>query len=321
MYGLCLALFSTSPAWCSDRKGTLSIALENDLFGAGTDKHYTHGTEISYVSDTYVPKWLRSTADVIWFYQSNDETRFSWSLGQKIYTPNEITEPELIVDDRPYAGWTYLSLGLTTNDIEETYRTVASFELIAGIVGPNSGAEDAQIKVHELIGSDIPEGWSNQLDNEWTADLRYRRSWLLPIWQDNIDVIPNLGFTLGSSQRRGGGGFTLRLGSGLASDDGPPLIRPAPSGSNYFKPDQAFYWYFFAGANGEYVDYNIFLDGNRDGESHSVERIAEQGNIQAGLVVGGGNWRLSFTNIYKTREFKDQAEADEFGSISLSYRF
>ncbi|HEY3699135.1 MAG TPA: lipid A-modifier LpxR family protein, partial [Spongiibacteraceae bacterium] len=44
-------------AQAEDGKGALTVALENDLFGAGTDKHYTHGTEISYVSDTYQQDW------------------------------------------------------------------------------------------------------------------------------------------------------------------------------------------------------------------------------------------------------------------------
>src|SRR5690606_18493192 len=98
-----------------------------------------------------------------------------------------------------------------------------------------------------------------------------QREWIMPLLP-GVDVVPRIGTTLGSSQRNAGLGFTLRFGSGLGSDAGPPLIRPAATGSHFFHAEQPFYWYLFAGAHGRYVDYNVFLDGNRDGDSHSVER-------------------------------------------------
>ena len=33
-------------------------------------------------------------------------------LGQSIFTPEDITNPNLIVNDRPYAGWLYFGIGL-----------------------------------------------------------------------------------------------------------------------------------------------------------------------------------------------------------------
>ena len=36
----------------------------------------------------------------------------SVSLGQNIYTPEDKERSDLILDDRPYAGITYLGLGL-----------------------------------------------------------------------------------------------------------------------------------------------------------------------------------------------------------------
>src|SRR5690554_4668140 len=91
------------PAAARDNKGTLNLTLENDLWGAGTDEHYTHGTEISYISDTYQPASLMKLFSWLPFYEPAADTRFTWSLGQQIYTPSDIEATELIVDDRPYA--------------------------------------------------------------------------------------------------------------------------------------------------------------------------------------------------------------------------
>lgn len=313
-------------ALASDSKGTLTVALENDLFGAGTDRHYTHGTEINYVSDTYQPHWLKAMAGGIGLYDDGDELRFAWSLGQQMYTPTDLERTDLIVDDRPYAGWLYTSFGLTSDtrvNAEQTgaVRTIDRIELIVGVVGPDSGAEQTQREIHKWLDSDEPRGWDNQLDDEVTADLAYQREWIVPLVATYVDIVPRVGVMAGTSQRFAGVGATLRVGSGINADSGPPLMRPTATGSHYFKPDQRFYWYLFAGAHGRYVDHNIFLDGNSDGESHSVEAEEWVGEVQAGLVMGAGNWRLTLTEIYRSREFEQQQEPDEFGSLAVSYRF
>lgn len=307
-------------AGAADPKGTLNLSLDNDLWGSGNDRHYTHGTQLSYATNTYQPRWLLDAASLMPFYESNDDTRLVWTLGQKIYTPSDLTRSDLIVDDRPYAGWLYASLGLVT-DHRAAHRHVDQLELIVGLVGPDSGAESVQRRVHKWTNSEIPQGWGNQLDDELTLGLSYRRQWMLPIFTDYIDVVPAVGFQIGTAMRYVDTGITLRVGSGIGSDYGPPLIEPAMAGTGYFQPSQAFFWYVFAGVSGRYVEHNLFLEGNSDKPSHSVEPEEWVGAIQAGLVMGLGSWRLSVTNIFRSREFEGQQDPDEFGSIGLSYRF
>lgn len=314
--------FASSAALAGDSKGTLSVSFENDMFTTSNDDNYTHGTELSYVSDTYMPNWLRATSGILPFADDNDDVRMVVNFGQQIYTPRNIAEEQLIVDDRPYAGWLFLSLGLLADSASQTrIRKLEKLELIVGTVGPDSGAEDAQTWVHEQTDSTMPEGWDHQLHNEVTYDLRYQYQWMVPVINDYIDFVPQVNMMAGSSQRNIGLGMALRIGSGLRSDFGPPLIYPSASGSGYFKPDQSFYWYFYAGAYCRYVNYNIFLDGNRDGNSHSVDKRDWVGDVQAGLVVGAGNWRLALANIERTIEFESQDERDQYGSLTVSYRF
>lgn len=307
-------------AHAEDSKGSLTLALENDLFGAGTDEHYTHGTEISYVSDTYHPNWLSDSASMLPFYESSSETRTVWSLGQQIYTPADITKTEPQPNDRPYAGWLYTSLGLVT-DRRAGSHYVDKLEFVLGLVGPNSGAESVQKTIHKWSGSKEPKGWDNQLGNEITFDMQYQREWNLPLIDNNVDIVPRVAFTLGTARRDIGTGFSLRVGSGLDSDFGPPLIRPAAAGMQYFKPKQPFYWYLFAGAHGRYVEHNIFLDGNNDHDSPSVHKNSWVGEVQAGIVLGWENWRATLTEIARTREFEHQPDPDEYGAIAISYRF
>lgn len=310
-----------TPSSAADNKGTLTLSLENDMFASSRDRHYTHGTEINYVSDSYVPGWFRNLAAWMPFYSPNDETRFSWALGQQFFTPSDLQTATLQVNDRPYAGWLYTGLGLVTDHQGNSNRHVDSLEIIVGTVGPDSGAESVQREVHERVGSKVAKGWDNQLDNEVTFDISYDRQWMLPIIDNHFDLVPHTGFMLGTSQRFASAGFTLRIGSGLSSDYGPPLIRPVISAARYFKPDQSFYWYLFIGAHGRYVGHNIFLDGNSDGDSHSVDKKHWVGDAQAGAVIGWSDWRITLTQIHRSDEFKAQQESDKFGSLSISYRF
>lgn len=313
--------YSAGFVYAEDSKGSLTLGLENDLFGAGTDQHYTHGTEINYVSDTYQPQWMQSLASGLGLYKQGDDLRFGWSLGQQMFTPSDIQREDVVLNDRPYAGWTYLSLGLTTDRQGERIRNINKLEIVVGVVGPESRAEQVQKRIHDITDSTQPQGWDNQLHNETTVDLQYQHEWIVPIIDNFIDVVPRVGASLGTSQRYGGTGLTLRLGSGLNSDAGPPLIRPTAAGSHYFKPNQAFYWYLFAGAHGRYVSHNIFLDGNSDGDSHSVDKKEWVGEAQGGLVMGWENLRVTLTEIYRSKEFDTQEDPDEFGSIAVSYRF
>lgn len=303
-----------------DSKGSLTLALENDLFGAGTDSHYTHGTEISYASDTYQPTWLLNVASLMPFYETSGDTRVVWSLGQQIYTPANIKIKAPQPNDRPYAGWLYTSVGLVT-DKRAASHYVDELELVVGLVGPNSGAESVQKTVHKWTDSDQPQGWDNQLDTEVTADLQYQREWMLPLVDNTVDIVPRVALTLGTARRDVGAGFSLRFGSGLDADFGPPLIRPAATGMKYFKSKQPFYWYLFAGAHGHYVEHNIFLDGNTDHDSPSVRKNSWVGEVQAGLVLGWENWRTTLTEIVRTREFEKQVDPDEYGALAVSYRF
>jgi len=307
-------------AAAEDGKGTFTVALENDLFGAGTDKHYTHGTELTYASDTYQPNWFLKLASWMPFYEPNSESRFVVSLGQQIYTPSNIHIKEPIENDRPYAGWLYVSVGLLT-DHRQDQRHVDKVDLVLGQVGPDSGADSVQRFIHKLTGSDKPRGWDNQLHNETTFDIQYQREWMLPLVDNTLDVVPRVAATLGTAHRDIGAGFTLRWGSGVGSDFGPPLIRPSAAGSQYFTPNQSFYWYLFGGLHGRYVEHNIFLDGNTDHHSLSVSKNSWVGEVQAGAVLGWGNLRITLTEIIRTREFEGQRDPDEFGAIAFSYRF
>jgi hypothetical protein len=69
------------------------------------------------------------------------------------------------------------------------------------------------------------------------------------------------------------------------------------------------------------VARDITLDGNTFADSASVDKEPWVGDLQIGLAVIVGQARLTYTHVYRTPEFTAQSGADQFGSLSLSFRF
>lgn len=321
-----------------DQSGVFNVELENDLWGSGKDNHYTHGTRFSYLSGEGLSDFEKSLKARISSYLPDflvpDSRRISFVLGQNIFTPNDITQFELNPNERPYAGWLYTGVGFVAEKKTGKRPFLDNLEINIGVVGPGAFAEETQTQVHRIIGSPLPQGWNNQLENEPGIVIFYERKWplrpdvsldLIPKipWTDiGFDFTPSAGFALGNVYTFFSAGGVLRIGNDLPNDYGPPRVRPGLSGSGFFKPRNKFTWYIFGGVEGRAVGRNIFLDGNTFAYSHSVDKKTLVGDFQAGLVVTlFREFRLGFTNVFRTREFDGQAEADEFGSINFSFRW
>lgn len=318
---LLLTLCTPTPA------DTFTAQFENDLWGSGSDQHYTHGSRFSWVTENRIGPVSTLASKVPWMPSLDPQTqeiRFSLSLGQNIFTPEDITEPALIEDDRPYAGWLYLAGGVILRQDKGTHRQLDAVELSLGVVGPSSHSDDVQREVHKLIDSPRPQGWQHQLQNEPGFIVQYDRQWQFATnaLSLEVDSIPHLGGALGNVYTYLSSGITFRLGQNLNMDFGPPLIRPNLPGSGYFEyQHRAWGWYLFAGIDGRALARNIFIDGNSFKSSHRVKREPYVLDAQFGAVLMVSKVRISFTNVFRSKEFIGQQTPSEFGALSLSMQF
>ncbi len=327
---LAAAWLASAPPATAD--GNYSLQFENDRI-ADTDRHYTTGMRASWVSDSKSPgaspQWARNTLN--WIYRqvnAQAEGRIGLAVGQSIFTPEDTAARAVVADDRPYAGWLYggISLHAETTDTVSglAVDVLDTFELDVGVVGPLALAEEVQNNFHELIGVSRSNGWDNQLENEPGVMVIFeRRLRPAPLTAGTVeaDVIPHIGVALGNVMTLANAGATVRVGQELKADFGPPHVRPTLSGLAAVTGGTDFAWYLFAGAEGRVVARNIFLDGNTVASSHSVDKIPLVADIQAGLAIIVNDIRLSFTHVYRSREFERQRRADRYGAISLSARF
>ena len=315
-------------------RGTLSIVVENDKFRSfdqskQTDRNFTNGIRLNWISEVRAtPGWGRELAGWIPLFPSDGATRVGYAFGQNMYTPENIVRRDRQRNDRPYSGWTYVGAAITSSRELGDQGRLDTLEINLGIVGPQSYAGETQREYHRLIGAQVPQGWNNQLRNEPGVVLYYERRWrnvgksqLLPGIEG--DFSPHAGASLGNVFTYGGAGATLRIGRNLATDYGPPRIRPGLAGSMHFDTpkESPFAVYGFAGFEGRAVARDITLDGNTFANSHSVDRKPLVGDVQLGFAAVYGSVRATFTYVLRTREFDAQRSGDRFGAVSLSVKF
>lgn len=321
------------------RSDTLTLYLENDLFGFDNkDRYYTHGTKLSWISrdlsdyrDIMIaPSWMHRFIERMPFINNPDRRRtVSVSLGQNIYTPEDKERSDLILDDRPYAGITYLGLGLHSKSRQQ----MDTLEFDFGIVGRHSYAEDCQEAIHNRIGSVDPKGWAHQLHDEPVFNLYFERKWRVLQTRSSgglgFDCIPHMGIAAGNVYTGINLGGQVRFGWNIPNDFGTYLIRPGSDSSapvddadpRFFRPFHRFGIHLFLAFNGNAVARNIFLDGNTLRESHSVDKKPFVADLIGGIGMIIHRFKITYSYVHRTKEFETQKDEQNFGAISVSFTF
>jgi hypothetical protein len=305
-----------------DDSGTFTLVWENDYF-ANTDRNYTNGLRFSYLSGFKQPNGVtRWVADNILRAAPEAGVRRGFAIGHSIFTPQDTEATAPLPDQHPYAGWLYGEYSV----VVEQRNIVDQFALQAGVVGPAAQGEFVQNNWHDLIGGDPVNGWDNQIGNEpgfvVSYERKMRRLFALGDGSLSADITPSYGASAGNVRINARIGLMMRLGADLTNDYGPPRVRPSLAGSGYFSPRDKFSWYVFAGAEGRAVAHDIFLDGSLFRENDpSVDSNALVGDFQVGVVLQVRRVQIAYTNVFRTKEFATQEGAQQFGAVSLSWKF
>jgi lipid A 3-O-deacylase len=327
--GMCPSIAGPAQPECledTEKTGTLSAVVENDLF-AKTDRHYTAGQSVSWVTSAReTPAWAKNLAKQIPAFKDWKCVRTQYDLNQAIFTPTATALSNPDPRDRPYAGWLNASFSLI-GESGDMSNIIDRLTIGLGTVGPASLAEQAQRLVHTLESIPVPAGWAFQLRNEPTLQLQYERSWRdalpprrLPLGL-GFDVIPHAGFALGNVYTYANAGATARVGVDLPQDYGPPRLGPSVPATAFFESDKRVGWYLFASVEGRAVARNLFLDGNTFVDSRRVTKIPFIADVQGGLAITVRAVRISYTQIWRSREFAGQPSPDQFGVVTLSVRW
>lgn len=333
-----LILYSTTIC-AEDKKNktfdTFTFYWENDFF-AGTDRDYTNGFKFTWSTpyltnreESRLPGWSYPVLNFLPLVKDPTSSRaISISLGQNIFTAEDTDVEELIVDQRPYAGYLYLAFGFHSK--KENRKD--TWEIALGVAGPTSLAKQTQNIVHDIIGTDRAEGWDNQIEDEPTLQVICESKWRLLHSELSrgfkYDFIPHLGGGVGNVAIYANTGAELRFGWNLPENFGSCPIRPGcETGAVFGIPQDTtfsrsrFSTHLFTGVNGMAVLHNIFLDGNNFRDSHSVDKKNFVADLMAGFVISYGRYKFSYSYVYRTKEYKTQSDPQIFGSIQFSFSY
>jgi len=296
-----LSLLTASAASADDWAPTsLSATWENDLFG-GSDRHYTNGAELALTGR--VPKGALS------FFLGEDGGEWRLSLAQSIYTPERLDARNLVLDDRPYAGW--LRLGLSLSHRSTRWPIASRVGLELGVLGPPSGAEAAQRLFHgSLTGSSPPQGWGHQIPTEVGLRFHYElsyRAWREVILGADWELEPRFACSFGNVTIDASLGARLRVGR-------------LPDAFATAEPPR---WSAFVTLGGRvrFVGHDVFLNGSllRPG-GHRVRRRHLVVDLEAGFTIEVlGALALTYSHTLRAPEFVGQDGWDQFGSLSLTW--
>lgn len=319
---LLLLLLSSFTALAQDSTGSrhmFRIYEDNDvikLFGALSDKGYTNGTRFDYYyvhtgKPRFLPDKLMPKAGAA------AVNTYGWSLMQVMYTPENLRAAHPDVSDWPYSGALVLSHSLHSANPVKKYNIQT--EVVVGVMGKASLAEQLQKSIHKLIAAPDPQGWPYQYPTDVLLNINMAVEKQVWQYRSLLDITAGAQGMLGTMIDGASVYSQVRIGKMLPYFSGllPQYVQP-------FKKRDKLQLYLVARPALDWVGYNAVLEGGvfagksdyyKNGPTADVNHSISR-RLDLGLVLGYGNISLSFTQRILSKAV-DGFGHQRLGNISL----
>lgn len=304
----------------------IAVVFDNDIF-VGNDNGYTNGVYVSlfdvgFKEKNNLPKQDLWVQPLMWTMPKTDLLRAvnAYMVGQAMNTPADIT----IKNPNAKTELPYSALLAFTNSyvtINESFADRASTTL--GVVGPIALGNETQTTVHKIVGSDIPQGWNTQLQNELVFQFSRGRTWRTMVSDSGrYDLITHADLSLGTLQSSINTGVIFRYGLDLSRSYAITVFNNSrtlnPSAVNGG-------WFVYGGLQTGYVFNQIFTDGNTFRDSRRIDYKHEYLGWSTGLAYSGQNYAITIAlnnnNVLQSGiEQKQLENLTEYGTISFAWR-
>jgi len=246
-----------------------ALAFDNDILVPGSrDQDYTYGINFTLAGNQAVNQWASLHKPLGWIDNLIDlDGRIDQGIeASKIeyglfgFTPEDISQTAVQLDDRPYAGLVYVS---SSREIYDSRHEVSwQSTLTLGIIGL-SLVGDLQESIHSVFDNDKPMGWDNQISNGGEPTARYiiSRQSLLSKSGSGLEV---------KSTLQGSVGYITEASWSLSTRAGKirtPWVSFNPELTSYGEKSNPIgsvkvsEQYFWAGISFKMRAYNVFLQG------------------------------------------------------------
>lgn len=300
-----------------------SVTLDNDLF-VGDDSGYTNGLFISAYqlneeSPDQKPHW--SNRPLAWSLSAEkpDFSIQSFTLGQIMLTPQDISVSQPEPDDFPYVGMLFLN----SNHVRAYQHVADKISTVIGVTGPASLAGEAQKTLHKILGSTPPRGWDTQNDSELVFQFGRGRLWRQ--WtsaSDRMDFLTLAELTLGTITSEITGGLMWRYGARLTQTFMAPLLSTMRTTNPVAIEGD---WYAFAEASSSYTFNQVFNDGNSFRQDDAPDYDRSLLHASVGYAYSKRDWSLTFaiSDVWPLSGDVDEALAHrglKFGTFTIAWR-
>jgi hypothetical protein len=278
---------------------------DNDFF-TSSDMDYTQGINFELVD----ARLKKNPINHILILSKKSELRYGLSLEHIAYTPDTLDTYEIQYGQRPFAAAFMLkSFSIATDTIHKS-RIISSLSL--GLIGPGAGGGNMQKVIHQITGSETPNGWYYQIKNDLVLnyDVSYEKQ-LLRL-NDFFSFQFNGGLKLGTLFTNASVGLNAALG----------IIN---SSFTTVKNKDEFQIYLYNQPLVNVIGYDATLQGGIFNDkspytipSSNLERFTLQDNL--GIVVQFNRFYIEYIQTFQTREIST-ARAHDWGGIRVGYKF
>jgi len=297
----------------AQKPAEVSLVSDNDLYTSPTnDQYYTAGIEFIY-------RYLGTSKN-----ENVAKKITEFKAGMYIYNPQSIQAAELNVHDRPFAGYLFAEVGINTFYKNESVLKV-NFQ--GGVVGPESGAEQVQQGLHDLLGYHTVRGWNYQITTTPALQLNglYSHKILANTFKEKVDLHAQLQADAGTIWIGASAGIMARISlKGLLL----PMYDSALHGAALNQDREAYKeqreLFIYANPNINYQYFDATIEGSMFNNTSPVTfpLVPFRFNAEAGVKYRKNAWTYTYSFNYRGKElYNNVIKGYYYGSIQLSYMF
>lgn len=307
---LIVALLCSVLMW-GQKPAEIGLITDNDLYSSPiNDQYYTAGLEIFY-------RYLGNSQN-----EKVAKKITEFRLGQYIYNPQSVRANEINVNDRPFAGYLFSEAGINTFYTDES---IFKLTFQGGVVGPESGAEEVQRGLHQMVGYPTVRGWQYQITTTIAVQAAafYSEKIFAERYKEKVDFHLQGEINLGTIWNTASIGAMSRIS----------FKRPLQAMYNSslhgavlnhnkeaYKEQREFFMYINPMV--QYMQYDATIEGSHFNTTSPVTfpLIPFRFNAEIGLKYRYNNWNYSYSVNYRGKELSNNVITGfYYGSIQLSY--
>jgi lipid A 3-O-deacylase len=295
----------------AQKPAEIGIITDNDLYTSPeNDQYYTNGLELYY-------RYLNKHSNI---KLAKRITEFR--VGQYIYNSQSAKPADINFHDRPFAGYLFAEAGINKFYLNEN---VLKINFQAGVVGPESQAQEVQEGLHNLVGYDKVRGWEYQIHTALglQAQVYYSNKVLGAKYYEKVDFHVVGEVNAGTIWTSLNAGLMSRISLGgllLPMYDSTLHGAALDTDPEKYKGRRELFLYLSPMLN--YQIYDATIQGGlfNDDSPVTFPLIPLRFNAEVGVKYRRNNWNLSYSFNYRGKELSNNViEGYYYGSINIGY--